>query len=143
MAPQHQFDALLGLRPGSTLLSEALACFAGDFCEQDDTTDGGRVFNFPDRGVRLFSSRGQRKAPQAVISAVHLTVPCEAELPCGIRIGTGKAEALAIVRGAYPVLAAHQDAIYFQPTAGDHLRASVEFWDEDVVVGLELFACSG
>lgn len=142
MAPQQQFDALLGLRPGITLLNEALACFVGDFCEQDDTTDGGRVFNFPDRGVRLFSRRGQCSAPQAVISAVHLTVPCEAEIPCGIRLGTSKAEALAIVRGAYPVIAEHQDAIYFQPTACDDLRASVEFWDEDVVVGIELFASS-
>ena len=136
MDPSGAFDSLAGIRPGRSTVSEATSRFG--MPAASDASDGGLFLSFEGSGVHVIVRREDRGARDPVVAEVRLTAPSVEELPCGVRVGQTRADALGAVCQSYSVTDEYEDAVYFRPTARDDLLASVEFLDTGVVVSVEL-----
>jgi hypothetical protein len=130
------FESLAGVRPGVSTLSTAVARFGPAVVSE--SSDGGWFFSFERQGIHIIVDRGQCAAADPVVSEIRLTPPSIELLPCGSRVGQGRAEAVESVRRAYRVRVEYDDAIYFFPGNDPRLLASVEFSKDGVVTSIEL-----
>src|SRR6476620_8326418 len=94
-------------------------------------SEDGQFVRVEAYGVHAFVDRVHRDDSDPVVSEVRLTSPSTEALPCGVRLGQKKAEALEVLRRAYQVIVEYDDSIYFRPSARHDLVASVEFFEED------------
>jgi hypothetical protein len=132
----QSFESLVGGRLGSSTVSEVAARFS--MAVVSDTSDGGLFFSFERHGAHVIVDMARRDAADPVVAEVRLTAPCADALPCGIRMGQGKADTLGVLRQRYTVTYEYEDAVYFRPSSRDDLLAPVEYMGEDVVVSMEL-----
>lgn len=136
MKTSFAFDSLVGLTPGVSKVGEAMARFGT--ASVSECSNNGWYYNFGGQGVFIVVDELNRDAADPVVDEVFLAPPFRYELPCGVHLGQQKEDAIAIVRRHYTVTAEYEDSIYFLPTARNDLLASVEFWDQPIVVGIEL-----
>jgi len=135
MRPAMDFESLSGVYPGISPLDDVLRRFGEPIIS--NTSGGGQRYVFRE-GIEVFVCGGTNTSNPPV-SEVRWTAPCTHTLPCGVRIGQGKAEAIASLRKCHEVIDEYEDAIYFRPSPIAALVASLEFRSEDVVVGIELY----
>lgn len=136
MDPSHAFEALAGIRPGNSTVSEVASHYGSPTVQ--DTSDGGLFFSFGDRGVHVIVDSRHRAVTDPVVTEVRLTLPYPDEVPGCLRLGQPRTDATEAVRRSFLVTDEYEDAMYFRPSARDDLLASVEFLSAGVVVSIEL-----
>ena len=136
MDEPHAFESLAGIRPGQSTVGAVTARFGTPITSE--ASDGGLLLAFERLGIHLVVYQDQRSAPDPLVSEVRLTAPSTEALPCGVRLGQLRAEAINAVRCCHRVTDEYEDAIYFRPAARDDLLASVEFLTTGAVASMEL-----
>lgn len=141
-----EFRRLAGVAPGVTtrgMILERLGEPPEEWLTEpnrciDGFPGGDLAWNYPGQGLWFLFDRADLEDDDPVVDEVRVSAPFSTPLDCGLRVGQPIAEARGLIVEHFGIEDEYEDAVYFVPCASGGLLASVENWDTDHVVSIEL-----